>query len=137
MSKGYKLFLAAPFNAMRNNRPVLMPMLIGLALSAIACTTQTLPPSQTPQSSPTPGTGSYRNDCVELTRNFEVDYPRVNPSNKPLLEKNDLGVGTDSYLNYRFSLVDQNKDNLLDQTELKAYLQSPNITGLGQICKTP
>lgn len=76
--------------------------------------------------------GGYTQDCVSLTRNLDKDILLINPTGKNMT-KNDLGVGTDSYLNMRFSVSDKNKNDLLDLIELEEYL-GPN-SSLAEVCR--
>ena len=85
--------------------------------------------------SPLPGSGACSNACVELTQNIETDIKLVNPDNKKSLDRNDLGIGTDSYLSYRFDQCDKDKSNSLDLDELKEYLSGNNFTKLASVCK--
>lgn len=84
----------------------------------------------------TPNFGSnLKSDCVQLTQDLEKDLKLVNPENKTTLNKEDLGVGTDSYLEYRFTSNDIDKNLKLDLNELKNYLGNINQATLGGFCR--
>ena len=68
-------------------------------------------------------------------QDIDKDFAIANPQNKAFVKEEDLGIGTDSYLRYRFSIADSNKDQQLDKTELRTYLSDK--TNLGSICKQP
>lgn len=90
------------------------------------------------QSNPSPNFGNgFKNDCITLTQDIEKDLKLVNPENKEFLSKNDLGIGTDSYLDYRFNSNDNDKNGKLDINELKNYLGNVNQVTLEGFCRKP
>mgnify|MGYP001558098811 CR=1 FL=1 len=118
------------------------PTIISL-LFLISCNNSVITPNtnkdgKVTQNNPAPSFGSgFKTDCVTLTQDIEKDLKSVNPDNKDNLSKEDLGVGTDSYLDYRFNSNDKDKNSKLDINELKNYLGNTNQATLGGFCRKP